>query len=331
MRLFVVTEVEVIVKSDSIERIKKKGMWILRKISTIFITVYWLPFYCLKKHSIQNTIFCDCFVMFEGYALKKNNWGDDLNFSFLNDIVDVDFSFIPFDRTLMRVKRYLLIGSIIGFGNLDNTIICGSGIKNPYIKLKGVPKKIYSVRGPKTREVLLKNNIECPQCYGDPALMLPVFYKPEISKKYKYGFIPNEATLMSEVMSCVSRMGLKKDEYLIIDMKSYNEWTEIIDKILSCDNIVSESLHGLIVAETYHVPSVWVEFDAHVDYWSFKYLDFYESIGKYNEHSLMLKPNEDVKFIVEHALAKWEEANIDYSKLLSYFPFPVCRNKIVCR
>ena len=59
-------------------------------------------------------------------------------------------------------------------------------------------------------------------------------------------------------------------------MAKYEEWTDIIDSIAGSEFVVSESLHGLIVAEAYGVPSVWVELTEHPDWWSFKYNDFYE-------------------------------------------------------
>ena len=83
---------------------------------------------------------------------------------------------------------------------MKNVTIYGSGIKNPSIRLIGKPQKIYSVRGPKTREILLENHIDCPPNYGDPALLLPMFYHPSISKKYEFGFIPNEATSEADLL-----------------------------------------------------------------------------------------------------------------------------------
>jgi pyruvyltransferase len=261
---------------------------------------------------------------YDGYHVKKNNWGDDINLFFFESITDKKLIFIPFEQTLLKVKRYSLIGSIIGYGNLNNLIICGSGIKNPKVRLIGKPRKVLSVRGPRSREILLANNIDCPANYGDPALLLPVFYHPSVSKKFKYGFVPNEATNEADVLTCIKNMGIAEGEYLIIHMTEYHEWTDIIDDILSCDNIVSESLHGIIVAETYKIPSCWVEFTRHADYWPFKYLDFYESIGKVGCDSVKLYRDDcENGEVVIKSLLNWEEVSIDYQKLLSFFPFEV--------
>ena len=311
--------------------VMRGGYWVYQKIRAFFVSIYWLPYYLYNKVKYkQQAIFCECFMGYNGYHVKKNNWGDDTNLFFFESIIDKKFIFIPFERTLLKVNRYSLIGSIIGYGNLKNVIICGSGIKNPKIRLIGKPQKVYSVRGPKTREILLANHIDCPPNYGDPALLLPIFYHPSVSKKYRYGFVPNEATNEDDVIMCVKNMGIVEGDYLIIHMVEYHDWTDIVDDILSCDYIVSESLHGLIVAETYKIPSCWVEFTMHAKYWSFKYLDFYESIGKSNYESVKLYQEEcKMERDVTRCLLNWRNASIKYQKLLTFIPFELAE-KVSC-
>ena len=96
----------------------------------------------------------------------------------------------------------------------------------------------------------------------------------------------------------------------IIDMSKYNQWTDVIDEILSCDFIISESLHGLIVAEAYCVPNKWVEFMEHDEKLTFKFYDFYESIHKYNMKSLKLY--QDSSLNLENLKNSWTKAeNLD--------------------
>ena len=60
----------------------------------------------------------------------------------------------------------------------------------------------------------------------------------------------------------------------------------------------------------------------HADYWSFKYLDFYESIGKVGCDSVKLYRDDcEIGKVVVKSLLNWEEVLIDYQKLLSFFPF----------
>jgi pyruvyltransferase len=48
--------------------------------------------------------------------------------------------------------------------------------------------------------------------------------------------------------------------------------------MLSCEFIVSESLHGLIIAEAYRIPNIYISFGPLAQ--DFKYEDFFLSIHK---------------------------------------------------
>ena len=84
----------------------------------------------------------------------------------------------------------MIIGSILDRGT-KSSIIWGAGLISEDSEPIEIPKKIYAVRGPKTREKLLKSGIDCPEIYGDPALLLPKIYNPKIEKKYELGVIPH--------------------------------------------------------------------------------------------------------------------------------------------
>ncbi len=60
----------------------------------------------------------------------------------------------------------------------------------------------------------------------------------------------------------------------------------MIDNILSCEIILSSSLHGLIVADAYNTPSSWIKFSNKVYGNGFKFRDYYASIG-YEEDPIL--------------------------------------------
>jgi len=125
-----------------------------------------------------------------------------------------------------------------------------------------------------TRNVLLESGVNCPEVYGDPALLFPYHYYPYIQKKYKLGIIPHWSHINSPLLSKFKN----DDDIKIIDFKRYSDWKTVIKQIVSCEFIVSESLHGLIISEAYKIPNIWVSFgDIGQD---FKYEDFFMSLGK---------------------------------------------------
>jgi pyruvyltransferase len=70
----------------------------------------------------------------------------------------------------------MVIGSIIGWMTNKDSIIWGSGVREPDNPLPAIPRKVLAVRGPLTRKYLISQGVECPEIYGDPALLLPKIY-----------------------------------------------------------------------------------------------------------------------------------------------------------
>ena len=279
--------------------------------------------YILWHKLFTNAIFTRCYAKFRRFSIMPNNWGDDINKYFFEYVtgrkvipVDIDFP----------SGRYIMIGSILSSFHLNNAVIYGTGLMTATSPLRGVPKRIISVRGPLTRQALLENGIDCPEHYGDPALLLSLFVKPSQHKNNAVSIIPNMVTFRR--YSPVIEELVTKHGCRLINMTSYENWNDIIDAITSSEFVISESLHGLIVAETYGIPSVWVEFINHDDYnndWSFKFRDFYESIGKHDMISIKLYDGYDFSELLK-ARYKWRPGKIDYEHLLDNFPFTITKS-----
>ena len=47
----------------------------------------------------------------------------------------------------------------------------------------------------------------------------------------------------------------------------------------ACEVIVSSSLHGLIIADAYGIPTVWAKFGNDINGNDFKFYDYYWSLG----------------------------------------------------
>lgn len=228
--------------------------------------------------------------------ITNNNWGDDINYFFFKEICSCKV--IPHQSSFLyhrlSVKNYSFIGSILCSFTNKNTIVWGSGLINGNVDLEKLPSKIYSVRGPLTRETLLKNGINCPEKYGDPALLISKYYKPSLTKKYKLGLILH---YVDEDNPIINSFIKNHKDVLLIRMRGYSHWHDIPDQVCSCERIASTSLHGLIVADTYNIPNLWIRLSDKIYGGDFKYKDYFMSVKREIDSAYQVKDWKDVEFI----------------------------------
>ena len=164
---------------------------------------------------------------------------------------------------------YVTTGSILTHIT-SNCIVWGSGIIS---KDKNVKKgKFLAVRGPQTRNYLLNLGYDVPEVYGDPGILLPLYYSPTIKKKYKFGIVPhyNDFKLVEKAFSY-------NPNITIINLMT-DDIEDTTNKFLECERIISSSLHGIITAHTYGIPAVWQRFSDKPFGDNIKYQDYFESI-----------------------------------------------------
>lgn len=183
------------------------------------------------------------------------NFGDNLN----------NWIFYHYTgKVTFRRQPWLMVGSILGrFGN--DKVIWGSGFGSA--KEKCVPKRVSAVRGKLTRKRLLELGIQCPEVYGDPALLLPEIYFPKPDKQYEFAWIPHKRDKRSPEFA----HRIHPKEHL---PPAY------LKDMLRCEYVISSSLHGCIVADAYGLPNAWIYFDddglKESEY--FKYKDYYSAV-----------------------------------------------------
>lgn len=247
------------------------------------------------------------------YWLKGDNFGDVLNPILLNRLTNKKVQFIKIKY--YENEHYLCIGSSLSLAR-KNTIVWGAGFIDAESKCYEVPKKIYAVRGPKTRKLLLEQGIDCPEVYGDPALLLPYIYRPKILKKYKLGIIPHFADQDNIFLEKFRN----NEDILIIDILEKDPFL-FINNVLSCEKIASSSLHGIVVADAYKIPSLWIEFSDKVLGKGFKFQDYFESINRLVEEPLKIDVNVDINYLMGKFIKY--ELNIDLNKLIDSSPFEI--------
>lgn len=209
-------------------------------------------------------------IKFEGKP--KENYGDLLSKYLVEKISGKPVKWVqPKKQPWYKLNKanYLVVGSILAHATIDS-VVWGSGIIDEKHAVAEADFK--AVRGPRTREFLLKSGYECPEVYGDPAILLPRFYNPKVEKKNKIGFVPHYVDYAQ-----VKEWYSGNEEVKVIDLLTDDVETTTRE-ILSCQQIVSSSLHGVIVAHAYGIPAIWVKVSDKIFGDDIKYVDYLASV-----------------------------------------------------
>ena len=109
---------------------------------------------------------------------------------------------------------------------------------------------------------------------------------------------------------------------MFIDIVKYGKWSDFIDKILSCEVILSSSLHGIIIADAYAIPNQWSTFtDKIAEGAEFKFHDYFLSVEKNIDKPSKILSFTDIDNVVKIVLQNWSKPRFDKDKLLSVCPF----------
>lgn len=210
---------------------------------------------------------------------------------------------------------YGVIGSLLDGAAILNLELWGPGFKHPETRCWIRPKRVHAVRGPLTRDRLRGQGVSCPDVLGDPCLLLPRLYRPapELERR-PLGIVPHH----SERDLPLVRELAQRDDVRLIEVVRRDTWG-FVDEIVSCDVVASSSLHGLIAAEAYGVPTVWLELSGRLRGGRFKFHDYYGSVGRDGAEPLEAGPGTDIETIVEHR--RDPVLDIDLDRLLEACPF----------
>jgi pyruvyltransferase len=220
-------------------------------------------------------------------------------------------------RNVHQRPVYAVIGSTLDRSDLNehikNAVIWGPGFVSGSGRLAGAPAKICAVRGPLSRDILIRQKMDCPEIFGDPALLYPRFYKPEKEKKYRLGIIPHYVDKRSTAVKNLAG----NPEVKIIDIE--RPINDVVDQVCSCKYIASSSLHGIIVADAYRIPSVWIKISDKIVGGGFKFQDYFASVGRRDEKPLTITGKSTIDDI--YGSFGNYKIDIDLDALLEACPF----------
>lgn len=264
----------------------------------------------LEEYEVRNLVTRDGKVPLHWWTVAPN-FGDLLSPWLFAELSGVDVSFA---KRGDPKPHYVGVGSILSHCT-DKSIAWGTGsfgTEGP--KTANSKAKYTAVRGPLTRSRIRQEGGTCPEVYGDPALLAPLLYQPKITPEYEYGVIVR----WSERNWAEAEFGpgVKMIDYKTSDIEG------TIDQMLQCRNIVTSSLHGLIMADAYGIPNAWIASDTPKGR-EFKYHDYFASVRKHR-YPHNFEPHQQavtVKTLKEAFQLSPEPITFNHRALLDACPF----------
>lgn len=205
------------------------------------------------------------------YYSKDVNFGDCLSPIIFNWILN-EFNIQNINKNEIQL---LTLGSILAANDFrESNVVWGTGIHYIEDISKLVEDKksrvldIRAVRGPLTRQALQAAGYICPNIYGDPAILMPLIYSTEKKiEKEKITLIRHYGSADLSYPSNINNIDIRTQDY-----------RNVIDQICSSEKVISSSLHGIIVAESYGIPCVFLQ--ENVENELLKYYDWYWSTNR---------------------------------------------------
>jgi pyruvyltransferase len=212
-----------------------------------------------------------------------------------------------------KQPHYVAIGSILNRTNWQSHVWGAGAFGTEDGAAFGPRATYYAVRGPLSRIRLVTLGISCPEVYGDPALLAPAYFSPKVPKTHQYGIVAR----WSETRWQDAEIG---PGVRIIDLGT-TDVEGVIEAILSCRRIVTGSLHGLVIADAYGIPSAWVRsqtaYGGH-----YKFYDYFATVQKFRDpHEFDTSIPVTPARLRESLRFDGRPIRFDYRKLLDACPF----------
>jgi pyruvyltransferase len=173
---------------------------------------------------------------------------------------------------LERVER-TVHGKVLGIGSVMNALrpgdtVWGTGVQHD--RRYATDKATFlAVRGPLTRSCI--DGAHVPEVYGDPGLLLPQVYDPEVEVRHQLGVMPHFVD---------AELGRAKyPGALFVDV--LGGWRRVVRQMKACERVVTTSLHGIIAADAYGIPVTWEpSYTAGLVSGNLKFQDYFLGTGR---------------------------------------------------
>lgn len=289
----------------------------------------------------------------DGYG----NLGDSLSAVMVAALSGRRVHHVGFERPETKL---VAVGSIAHAIRNGEAVIWGSGVSIRGGVLAGsVPRTHYDVRairGPISARHLRDFGIAVPEVYGDPVWLLPSIFDEPVEKRYELGVIPHIQDVQGfgpHARPPADSLRFQIDQADAGSVLLINTWHEptwegirkTLRAILSCKRIVSQSFHGVVIAEAYGIPvlnfrqmvnvpngplTVSLQEDCTTDP---RIWEFYRG-GPRNDFEMYSQRREertDWEAVVRAIDQRWQPFRYDATALVESFPLPLAYDPLVSR
>jgi polysaccharide pyruvyl transferase WcaK-like protein len=285
------------------------------------------------------------------------NLGDSLSAVMVSALSGRRVHHVGFDRPQSKL---VAVGSIAHAIRGGEAIIWGSGVSiRGGILAQSIPLTHYDVRairGEISARHLRDFGVKVPEIYGDPVWLLPSIFNEPVEKRYELGVIPHIQDI--DGFGPDARPPLDSSRYQIDAAEAgsvvlINTWHEAswegilktLRLILSCKRIVSQSFHGVVIAEAYGIPvlnfrqmpgcpngplTVSLEQDCTTDprVWEFFRAGPQRSFQMYAQRR---EERTDWARVIQAIDQRWEPFRYDADALVESFPLPLAYDPLTSR
>ncbi len=261
----------------------------------------------------------------------------------------------PFHSSLHRLSAVGTIGHALSEGVVDVWGSGSSASKNPQAGRAAEPYtipahtqlRVHATRGPLSWALLTGAPPPPSAVFGDPVWLLPRFYRPAAAAKWELGIIMHlsEHHDRNPDLTAVplhQRYAIPAD--LTPSIKRLDTITAVsaealrqrMDDILACKRIVSTSLHGMVIAESYGIPCLY--FPPRVKFRGLgvvdladepninsRFADLYLGLGLQRLEVFAQRRNETTDWdkVIGAIDQAWHPKAFDAQRLMDVFPAPL--------
>jgi hypothetical protein len=208
------------------------------------------------------------------------------------------------------------------FGKLyPKVFIWGTGYINNNVAGKFYRKNICfkAVRGELSKkrvEEAMGRKMDIPT--GDAGILASHLIEKPVIKNYSVGIIPHYKELSEPIFQ---QLANQFDNSIIIDVTK--DPLEVVKLISSCEVILSSSLHGLIVADSFHIPNVHIVVTNKLLGDGFKFDDYYSAYGCVHfAIDLNYQTVESLEFVEQRYQITQQMVEQKKLEMIQAFPFP---------